>query len=29
MERILICREFETGSEECMNERMGIETAYL
>ncbi|WP_341522699.1 YkgJ family cysteine cluster protein [Pseudomonas sp. G.S.17] len=27
--RPLICREFETGSEDCMNERRGIETAYL
>ncbi|MDB6142843.1 MAG: fe-s-cluster oxidoreductase [Pseudomonas sp.] len=26
--RPLICREFETGSEECMNERQGIATAY-
>ncbi|RMR57855.1 hypothetical protein ALP84_04252 [Pseudomonas cichorii] len=27
--RPLICREFEEGSEECLNERLGIATAYL
>ncbi|MEE5081807.1 YkgJ family cysteine cluster protein [Pseudomonas alliivorans] len=27
--RPLICREFEAGAEDCLNERKGIATAYL
>ena len=27
--RPLICREFETGEADCLNERRGIATAYL